>query len=328
VGIIARAARSGESQLVNDVSRDPDYRKHNPITQSELTVPIKINSMVVGVINIERPDINGFQPEDQHALESLAAQASIALQNARQHEEINKTKEQLAIKTAIALMGIDSAESGHATLTDATTIRDLVALLNRDFHIEAAPDRTKGWLKRIDAIAARIQEKLGYISPSPEEGQQSVVVSDFVYEQLDQLRARLLYRHGTASVVELQQEIPLSGHYAIRANPRWLARVLNIIVDNALEAVAEIEKPIITIATKLMDGGVGIFVSDTGRGIPDNVRQQFLKQQVKPERGSKGLGMGVLLAQDIIQTYGGELRLGSTGPQGTTALSSLGIRVP
>lgn len=320
VGIIGRAARSGKSQFINDVSQDPDYRKHNPTTQSELAVPIKIHDTVVGVINIERPDINGFQPEDKHAVESLATQASIALQNAKQHEEISKTREQLAIKTAIGLMGIDKAELGHATLPEAITIRELVTLLSRDSYIKAATDQIKGWIERIDTIAARVQEKLGYISPSPEEGQQSVVVNDFVYKQLDQLKVSWRYRHETASAVELQQEFLLSGHYAVRANPQWLARVLNIIVDNALEAVAEIEKPVITIATKFMDGGVGILISDTGRGIPDDVLPSFFKKQVKSERGSKGLGMGVLLAQDIIQTYGGELRLGSTGPQGTTMI--------
>jgi signal transduction histidine kinase len=43
----------------------------------------------------------------------------------------------------------------------------------------------------------------------------------------------------------------------------------------------------------------------------------------KPE-DAKGLGIGLLIAQAIVQTYGGDIQLESTGPTGTT----MAIRLP
>jgi diguanylate cyclase (GGDEF)-like protein len=52
-GIMGRAARMGRTQLVPDVSVDPDYVGAHPRVHSELAVPLRAGSTVVGVFNIE-----------------------------------------------------------------------------------------------------------------------------------------------------------------------------------------------------------------------------------------------------------------------------------
>jgi signal transduction histidine kinase len=42
-----------------------------------------------------------------------------------------------------------------------------------------------------------------------------------------------------------------------------------------------------------------------------------LERIEKPE-DAEGLGLGLLMAQTIAQTYGGDIRVVSTGPTGTT----------
>ena len=72
-GVIARAARTGESQLVHDTRVDEDYLStfiNGTITSlSELAVPIKSNGNVIGVINLESPVLDGFSVDDQKLLE-------------------------------------------------------------------------------------------------------------------------------------------------------------------------------------------------------------------------------------------------------------------
>jgi len=48
-------------------------------------------------------------------------------------------------------------------------------------------------------------------------------------------------------------------------------------------------------------------------------------EQIKKPKGTKGLGMGLLMAQTIAQTYGGEIRVETTDPTGTSMVVSLPI---
>jgi GAF domain-containing protein len=87
VGIVGRVAKTGIAQNVHDVSRHPDYILLRSSTHSQLSVPIVIGDRVIGVISAEHPECDAFDQEDQEALEHLAAQAAVAIQNARLYEQ-------------------------------------------------------------------------------------------------------------------------------------------------------------------------------------------------------------------------------------------------
>ncbi|MDI6792485.1 MAG: ATP-binding protein [bacterium] len=56
-------------------------------------------------------------------------------------------------------------------------------------------------------------------------------------------------------------------------------------------------------------------ISDTGCRIPEEIRSQLFKKQVS---GAIGSGVGLLLVKTILQRYGGNIELKSSGPEGTT----------
>src|SRR5262249_19719961 len=49
-----------------------------------------------------------------------------------------------------------------------------------------------------------------------------------------------------------------------------------------------------------------------------NVQKQILKLPIHKPKGTKGAGIGLLLAQTIVQAYGGDIYVGSTDRTGTT----------
>lgn len=83
LGIMGRAALSRQSQMVNDVGKDPDYLQGDWQTQSEIAVPIMSNDRVYAVINVEHEEKHAFDKYDLQALELLASHSSVALQNVR-----------------------------------------------------------------------------------------------------------------------------------------------------------------------------------------------------------------------------------------------------
>ncbi len=92
-GITAYVARTGESLNVPDVRKDERYLLSTEEAQSELSVPLKAEGKVIGVIDAESEKLNAFSEEDQQLLETLSSQAAVAIENARHFEELESLKE-------------------------------------------------------------------------------------------------------------------------------------------------------------------------------------------------------------------------------------------
>ena len=101
IGIIGLAVKKSASILVEDVKANPEYLSSNEHTKCELAVPIIYRNEVVGVINVEHNVIGGLDKDDQQAIESLAAHAAVAIQNARIYQVLQrKSQHQNAIYEA------------------------------------------------------------------------------------------------------------------------------------------------------------------------------------------------------------------------------------
>ncbi|MGD9144828.1 MAG: GAF domain-containing protein [Anaerolineae bacterium] len=84
-GIMARVARTGEPLLVPDVSQEPLYcaLPDGLKTQSELAVPLKTKTSVIGVLDVQSDRLDAFDDSDLVMLQALAHQAAFAIENAR-----------------------------------------------------------------------------------------------------------------------------------------------------------------------------------------------------------------------------------------------------
>ena len=88
-GVVGRAVRSRQAVMVNDVQKSPDWfsepdHKTGFITRALLVIPLMVKEKVIGVIEvINRRDGLPFTADDQDLLSAFAAQAGVAIQNAR-----------------------------------------------------------------------------------------------------------------------------------------------------------------------------------------------------------------------------------------------------
>lgn len=60
-----------------------------------------------------------------------------------------------------------------------------------------------------------------------------------------------------------------------------------------------------------------VTVSDDGPGIPDDVRERLFKRTVTTHKSSGGTGLGLLIAQHVIDAHGGRIWIEETSPAGT-----------
>jgi len=97
-GVSMRAARTGETQLVEDVTKEPAHLpittiRHNITTHSELDTPVKIEGKVAAIINLESTEPNAFTRHDATLVELLAEHAAAALQRIKQQEQLKASEE-------------------------------------------------------------------------------------------------------------------------------------------------------------------------------------------------------------------------------------------
>jgi phosphoserine phosphatase RsbU/P len=84
-GIIPWVARNGKTYLAKDVLREALYRDYEfqpNFTRSELTIPIAYAGEVQGVLDVQSNQLNVFDENDRHLLESIASSIAIAMRNA------------------------------------------------------------------------------------------------------------------------------------------------------------------------------------------------------------------------------------------------------
>jgi two-component system sensor kinase FixL len=167
-------------------------------------------------------------------------------------------------------------------------------------------------------LAQNIQEKPLTTPLSVEEGTEAVNLNGLITE-----RTRQLWRNDPYRIASLELKLKLNDDATVIVNREWLRRAFDVLVDNAVSAVEHCATKEITIGTDETNVGYcEMFIKDTGQGIPEHIQDKILKDPIeKPERDQ---GMGLLIAQTIVQTYGGEIKMKYTGGEGTCMM----IRLP
>jgi phosphoserine phosphatase RsbU/P len=83
-GLIPRAARTGEAELVADVAESANFVPGPGLedTRSEMVIPIKMGRNVMGVIDLQSEEVNAFSEEDLSLMRALADSVAVAIRNA------------------------------------------------------------------------------------------------------------------------------------------------------------------------------------------------------------------------------------------------------
>jgi len=101
--LVARAARTRQAVIVNDVRSDPGWLPNplRPDTASEMAVPMIVGDQILGVLDVQSERLNAFTDEDANIQTTLASQVATALQNARSFSQSQRQAER---ETAVNLI--------------------------------------------------------------------------------------------------------------------------------------------------------------------------------------------------------------------------------
>ncbi|WP_454797399.1 sensor histidine kinase [Novosphingobium lindaniclasticum] len=216
-------------------------------------------------------------------------------------------REELRLANRLATLGQVTASVAHETAQPVAAIRNYASSAGQLLDLGAAADVREN-LTAIDRLAERIgviTAQLRGFARKSSGGESAVPLA----EVLD--GAHLLLKERLAALSFETPEIPAD--LKVRGDKVRLEQILVNLLQNATEALAGRPDPRITL-TLAVDGGIlRLTAADNGPGIAPEIADRLFTPFATSR--AEGLGLGLVIAQDIAQEFGGTLRLvpGETG---------------
>jgi two-component system C4-dicarboxylate transport sensor histidine kinase DctB len=222
--------------------------------------------------------------EERAALEARAADLREGLRQANRLATLGQVTASVAHETAQPVAAIRTyAETSVQLLAQGATemVRDNLETIRRlSDRIGAVTAQLRGFSRR----------QPGEVRPLP------------LAEVLD--GALLILKEQLRSV-RLERPV-IGGHLLVMGGRVRLEQVFVNLLQNAAEALAGRPDPTITIRVTLSDGLVWVRIQDNGPGIAPDIAARLFTPFATSR--SNGLGLGLVIASDIMTDLGGSLR--------------------
>jgi len=228
-------------------------------------------------------------------------------------EELQRSRETLLQAEKMALVGRLAAGTAHSIRNPLTSVKMRLYSLSRN--LELTPQQREDFevisqeIRHIDNI---LQNFLEFSKP-PKLKPKPMSPSDVVDHLLDLMHHRLLSHSVSAKVIR-EGKLPL-----VMLDQELLKEAMANIVINACEAMESGGELTITEEVKnLSDLGrcVAISISDTGPGMPEEIRSKAFQPFFTTK--DQGTGLGLSIANRIIHEHGGKIELLSREGEGST----------
>mgnify|MGYP002399957559 CR=1 FL=1 len=301
------------------LGESPSVRLYRP--RSLMIAPLYAHGVYLGFVYVENRTLpRSFSPSDSQLLEGFAAQAALALENARLVQELRASLEELRRIRAEAVRAESLRVLGQLAGEVAHDFNNLLAVVLGETQI-LLQDGVRGEVRRslevveraaLDgaAVIKRIQSST---RSAPKEEFVRIDLARLVREVIDFTRVRWSARRGSrrgevVAVVECAE----GAH--VRGFAPELREVFTNIVLNAVDAMSAGGN--LSVRCTVADGEVRVSVKDTGDGIPADVMDRIFDPFFST-KGERGNGLGLAIAREIVERHGGEIVVESVVGEGT-----------
>lgn len=285
---------------------------------AELCVPIIWGETTLGVLDVQSPCREAFGHDDVQALEIVAAQIAATLHHARYIESLHSMRGIVGGRTSLEWMRTVVNVWRHEIEDYAQNIRNEVRMVALKPPAVTYEQWVETRLSQIDVNAQRILDRSLTPALRADEGVAEVRLDDLIRRRVRELW--LQERYTAAVPMPL---LELQARAVVRANPELLRIAIEMLVRNAVEAMASVPAPSLRIATERLGSTARVLVRDSGPGIPPEIRGVLFKEQVRRPHRERLRGTGLLMVRAIIEAYGGRVEVLDSSAEGTTMLLEL-----
>lgn len=227
---------------------------------------------------------------------------------------LQETQRELIRKEKLAAMGQLTAQFAHEIGTPLNAVSGHLQLLS--FDLEKNPKERieiiSGQVKKIESIVKAFLQTTSQSTTAPKE----LASVHEIVERVLALVMPTLQKHGISFGKELQAK-----EDSVEVVPIEIEQVVLNLVNNAIDSMKEQrgKKNAIWIRSKVSQDGLNIEIQieDTGTGISKENMGRIFKPFFTTKATGEGHGLGLSICQQIVKTYGGEIKAESKLKRGT-----------
>jgi len=268
-------------------------------TESLLGIPLVTKNKIVGVLETLNKQRGKFTDADESMLLVLGAQAAVAIENARLFQQSDLISE-----------FVHELRTPLSSLSTATylLLRPEMSQDQRDQIINNIHNETM----RLNALASSFLDLARLESGRVQFRKSLFSVADLMYECKDVMSSKAI-EDNIQLRVESPENLPL-----LEADRDKIKQVLLNLLSNAIKY----NRPngTVMIRSELRENELGIFIQDTGVGIPDesipHLFEKFYRVREHENRAS-GTGLGLSICKQIVHGHGGRIEVKSKIGVGT-----------
>ncbi|SEB50599.1 PAS domain S-box-containing protein [Tenacibaculum sp. MAR_2009_124] len=320
-GIVGKAVRTGEYQLVNDTSKCSDYLVDASFRFSELAVPIIANGKVIGVMDSENSKKNYFNYEHVEVFKNIASLASAQFNSAISMAKERKTqleKDKLLIK--LEKNNEELKNFAHVVSHDLKSpLRSMSALIswikedNDDIFDDETSNNCNLLLAKIHKMDSLINGILKYSSIDKiEKEYKNVNIQQVVKEIIE-----TIFIPDTINI-DIKNELP-----TIPGDKFRYQQLFQNLISNAIK-YNDKEKGIIEIDVQEKKDTYVFSVKDNGMGIDQKYHTKIFEVfETLGQHNDNSTGIGLSIVKKIIDLYEGKIWIESESNKGTKFLFQL-----
>ncbi len=269
----------------------------NPLAQQQgiracLCLPLMIQDNIIGILFVHYARPHNFSDNEIHMLSLFANQAALAIENARQRED-------LQLSEAVVWSGIAISTLAHSITQKIGAIDNVVWGLRKMLQ------NMQPALERLERIAESVRIAKEILSKARTGFSHKVTLLDLNTTLVEQIPQWLPSTEGILFDASGLTKEPLW----VYADPNWLNFVLEILLNNASRAMRSAVQKQLIVTSSLRNGHVVVEISNNGEAIPAEIQTQLFKKRITKVMGNESSGIGLLHARVIMRRYKGDVEL-------------------
>lgn len=329
-GVSGQVMKEAKQIYIADTHQVPNFQYFDQKVRSLLVVPLITKDRVIGTLSVDDLKVDAFSPEDGRLLTIAAAQAAVAIENARLFESL-KERAQKQEEAYVELQELDRKKDefvqnvSHDLRTPLTFVKAYVELLldgtlgpiteAQRNSLEIVTHRTDAITRLVDDILSLQQLDRGAMRMMP------VAMGDLVRSAVQGAEATAA-QAGITVRAEIAETLPL-----VYVDRDRLVQVLDNLLGNAIKFSPD--GGFITVRAQSEDNVVQVEVTDQGIGIPadkmDKIFERFYQVDGSSRRRFGGTGLGLAIVKRIVEAHNGQIWVDSEEGKGSTFVFTLPV---